>query len=136
MRYGARRCDPRSVALRCLVIDDNSRFLDAASDLLEREGIAIVGVAATSAEALARAQELRPDVMLVDIDLGDESGFDLAGLIADGAGGEPPPAVILISTYTEGDVGELVAASPAIGFLSKSRISRQAIADLLQRSRA
>jgi CheY-like chemotaxis protein len=133
MWSGVPQRDPGGVALRCLIVDDNSRFLSAATDLLEREGIAVVGVAATSAEALARSQELQPDVVLVDIDLGEENGFDLAVRLANGGGSGSPP-VILISTYTEGDVDELVAASPAIGFLSKSKISRQAIADLLERS--
>jgi len=56
--------------LRCLIVDDSRRFLEAARSLLEREGIAVVGVASTSAEALRRAEELKPDVALVDVDLG------------------------------------------------------------------
>jgi two-component system nitrate/nitrite response regulator NarL len=111
------------VVLRCLIVDDNRPFLDAASDVLSREGVAVVGVAATSAEALALADRLRPDVVLVDINLGDENGLDLARRLV--------PPVILISTYTEGDVGELAASSPAVGFLSKSLLSGRAIADLL-----
>ena len=66
------------MALRCLIVDDSAPFLEAASKFLEREGITMVGAASTSADALERAQELRPDVALVDIDLGQESGFDLA----------------------------------------------------------
>jgi DNA-binding NarL/FixJ family response regulator len=129
MRAGALQCDPEGVALRCLIVDDNTRFLEAARDLLEREGITVVGVASTSAEALASADALRPDVVLVDIDLGEESGFDLAQQFA--ATDREPPPVILISTYAERDVAELVAASAAIGFLSKSKVSGQAISDLL-----
>jgi CheY-like chemotaxis protein len=64
--------------LRCLIIDDSLRFLDAARALLERQGIAVVGVASNSAEALQRVEELRPDVTLLDIDLGGESGLELA----------------------------------------------------------
>jgi DNA-binding NarL/FixJ family response regulator len=111
------------VVLRCLIVDDNARFLDAARGVLEREGVRVIGVATTSAEALALAGDLRPDVVLVDVNLGDENGIDLARRLA--------PPVILISTYTEGDIGELAARTPAVGFLSKSHLSGQAIADLL-----
>jgi DNA-binding NarL/FixJ family response regulator len=61
-----------------MIVDDNAQFLEAAAELLQREGIDVVGVASTIAEALQQAGELRPDVYLVDLDLGGESGFDLA----------------------------------------------------------
>jgi CheY-like chemotaxis protein len=64
--------------VRCLIVDDNHRFLQVARVMLEREGSDVVGVASTSAEAIQRAHELRPDVALVDVDLGAECGFDLA----------------------------------------------------------
>ena len=64
--------------LGILIVDDNWLFLEAARDRLEREGLRVVGVAATSAEALHRAEELRPDVVLVDVMLRGESGFELA----------------------------------------------------------
>src|ERR1700733_11574934 len=79
--------------LRCILVDDSAAFLEAASLLLEREGVTVVGVASSIAEALRAARALRPDVILVDIRLGEESGFDLARLLArDGGGGA---AVIL-----------------------------------------
>ena len=116
------------MALRCLIVDDSAPFLEAASKFLEREGITMVGAASTSADALERAQELRPDVALVDIDLGEESGFDLARQIAE----EPEPfPVILISTRGEEDLAELIEASPALGYLSKANLSAYAIRDLL-----
>jgi CheY-like chemotaxis protein len=120
------------MALRCLIVDDSARFLEAARHLLEREGITVAGVASTSAEALERAQELRPDVALVDIDLGEESGFDLARQIADGPA---PLPVILISTRSEEDLAELIEASPALGYVSKARLSAHAVADLLDGGR-
>ncbi len=116
------------MALRALIVDDSARFLEAARELLEREGITVAGVASTSAEALERAQELRPDVALVDIDLGAESGFDLARLFAEAP--EPPP-VILISTRSEDDLVELIEASPALAYLSKAHLSAHAVRDLL-----
>jgi DNA-binding NarL/FixJ family response regulator len=113
--------------LRCLIVDDNRRFLDAARGLLEREGVSVVGVASTSAEALHQVQELRPDVTLVDIDLGGESGFELVRRLADLA----PLRMILVSTHAEQDYADLIAASPAIGFVPKSGLSAAAIQALL-----
>src|SRR5207244_12993139 len=65
------------VALRCLLVDDSRRFLEAASKLLVRQGLAVAGVASSSAEALARVRELEPDVTIVDAELNGESGFAL-----------------------------------------------------------
>jgi CheY-like chemotaxis protein len=117
------------VALLCLVVDDNARFLEAVRDLLEREGIVVDG-ASTGAEALQRFDELRPDVTLVDIDLGQESGFDVAQQIAAASDGERAK-VILISAYAETDFGDMVATSAAVGFLPKHRVSGSAIREIL-----
>ena len=114
--------------LRCLIVDDSPHFLEAARALLEREGITVVGVASTGAEALERTRELRPDVALVDIDLGGESGLELARRLHRVAG---PARVILVSTHAEQDYAELIAASPAVGFLSKTALSAGAILGLL-----
>jgi len=116
------------MALRCLIVDDSARFLEAASEFLKRAGITVVGVASTSSEAMEQVQELRPDVALVDVDLGAESGFELARRIAEAP--EPPP-VILISTRSEDDLAELIARSPALGYLSKAFLSAHAIRNLL-----
>jgi DNA-binding NarL/FixJ family response regulator len=116
--------------LRCLIVDDSHRFLDAARGLLEGQGVMVVGQASSSAEALRRAEELRPDVTLLDLDLGGESGLELARRLQDQAGPAAAP-VILISTHAEQDYAELIAASPAIGFLPKTALSADAIRDLL-----
>ena len=118
--------------LRCLIVDDSPGFLQAACSLLEREGVAVVGVASTAAEALREAARLRPDVTLVDIQLGAESGFGVARLLARGAPSLSSP-VILISTHAEQDYADLIAASPAVGFLPKPALSAQAIRDRLGR---
>jgi CheY-like chemotaxis protein len=119
--------------MRCLLVDDSDAFLKTASALLQREGLTVVGVASNSAEALRRARALRPDVILVDIGLGDESGFDLARLLArDGQAGGAE--VILISARAETDYAELIAESPAAGFLVKSELSAQAISRILGRA--
>jgi CheY-like chemotaxis protein len=126
-------CHRDRMSIRCLLVDDNEAFLKAASVHLQREGLTVVGVASNSAEALRQARALRPDVILVDIGLGDESGFDLARLLArDGQGGGAE--VILISARAETDYAELIADSPAAGFLVKSELSAQAIARILGRS--
>jgi DNA-binding NarL/FixJ family response regulator len=120
------------VLLRCLIVDDSALFLEGARALLEREGVDVVGVAANSAEAVRLVEQLRPDVTLVDVDLGRESGFDLAQQLNSGRNGHWN--VILISTHAERDLAQLIEASPALGFVSKVRFSARAIADLLQRA--
>jgi DNA-binding NarL/FixJ family response regulator len=119
------------MSIRCLLVDDNDAFLQAAGVLLQAEGLTVAGVASNSAEALRQARALRPDVILVDIGLGDESGFDLARLLArDRQGGSAE--VILISARAETDYAELIAESPAAGFLLKSELSAQAISQILR----
>jgi DNA-binding NarL/FixJ family response regulator len=119
--------------LRSLIVDDSASFLEASRALLEREGIEVVGVAMTAAEGLRGARDLEPDVVLVDINLGADSGFDLTRQLADG-GGPVASRVILISTDREEDLADLIAESPALGFVAKSDLSARAIEDLLRRS--
>jgi DNA-binding NarL/FixJ family response regulator len=112
--------------LLCVIVDDNTPFLEVARSVLERQGLIVVGVAGNGAEALRQAQELHPDVALVDISLGDESGFDVARSI------EPHvPNVIMISSHDEEDYLDLIADSPAVGFLSKTELSADAIIRLV-----
>jgi DNA-binding NarL/FixJ family response regulator len=116
--------------VRCLIVDDNEPFLKEARELLEREGIDVIGVATSAAQALAKFAELQPDLTLVDIDLGGESGFDLIRAMAD----EPNRSttrVILISVHDESDFADLIRASSAAGFVSKTELSAQAIRDVL-----
>lgn len=116
--------------LRCLIVDDSASFLEVARVLLEREELTVAGVASTGDEALRRAEELRPDVVLVDITLGAESGFGLARqLVEEDRGGSS--TVILISTHEEADFEDLIASSPAVGFLPKSELSAGAIFRIL-----
>jgi CheY-like chemotaxis protein len=116
---------------RCLIIDDSPVFLDAARGLLEREGLVVVGVASNGSEAVLCAGELRPDLVLLDIDLNGESGFDIARRLHAELAGDSPP-VILISTHPEEDYAELIGASPVVGFLSKISLSANAIRRLLK----
>jgi CheY-like chemotaxis protein len=109
-----------------LIVDDNKSFLEAASILLEREGLSVAGVASTGADAQRQVEALHPDVVLVDIFLGEESGLDLTKrLVQDGVVHEAP--VILISTHSRADLEDLITASPAAGFLPKAELSATAI---------
>jgi CheY-like chemotaxis protein len=118
------------VALRCLLVDDSRAFLEAASVLLGRQGLEIVGTATTKAEALERVRELEPDLTLIDIELGGESGFDLAWELAASFEGAAPPT-LLTSARAELDFSERVAVTPSLGFIPKTRLSATAIADVL-----
>jgi two-component system nitrate/nitrite response regulator NarL len=115
--------------LQCVIIDDYQPFLTVARARLERQGMAVVGVATSGAEALRQARELSPDVALVDISLGGESGFDIALEISPYVG-----SVILISSddrYADDNYAELIAGSPAVGFVSKAALSADAISRLV-----
>jgi DNA-binding NarL/FixJ family response regulator len=112
--------------IRCLIVDDNESFLDAARVLLQREGLNVAGIASTVDEGLRQAATLRPDVALVDISLGEESGLDLARRLAEDGRGDNP-VIVLISTQAEEDVVDLVAASGAAAFISKAELSASSI---------
>jgi CheY-like chemotaxis protein len=119
--------------VRCLIVDDNEDFLRAARELLERDGICVVDVVSTGAQAYRACHDLEPDVALVDLELGAETGFEVARQIA-GRGSSPQPRVILISTYAQDDFEDMIADSPAISFLPKTGISGAAIRTILARA--
>jgi two-component system, NarL family, nitrate/nitrite response regulator NarL len=110
--------------MRCVIVDDNESFIDVARTFLEQDGLSVVGVAATAAEALRQVETLRPDVVLIDIFLGKESGLELVARLR-GAGDER--ALILISTHTETDVSDLITESGADGFVAKAQLSADAV---------
>jgi DNA-binding NarL/FixJ family response regulator len=116
--------------MRSLIVDDNRSFLEAARVLLEREGLTVADVAMTGDEALRKAATLRPDVVLVDVSLGEESGFDVARRLVDADSGNEA-VVVLISTLAEADIADLIAESPAAGFLPKADLSADAIRRIL-----
>jgi DNA-binding NarL/FixJ family response regulator len=121
------------VPIRCLLVDDNAAFLEAASLLLQREGVNVVGVASNTAEALQQTHVLQPDVILVDIGLGDENGFDLARLLSRDEQGSRAD-VIMVSTRSETDYVDLIAESAVAGFLAKSHLSALQIGRVLGRT--
>jgi DNA-binding NarL/FixJ family response regulator len=117
------------VNLRTLIVDDSRGFLDAARSLLERGGLDVVGVADTPEEALKRVAALKPEVVLVDIDLGGASGFDLARELV--ARNSDSQRVILISAYSETDFSDLIEESPVVGFIPKTELSADAVRNLV-----
>jgi DNA-binding NarL/FixJ family response regulator len=115
--------------LTCLIVDDSPPFFEAAQELLADDGVTVVGFAATAAEAVHKTLALAPDVVLVDIDLGTESGVDVAQRLAGLPHGGPP--VVLISAESGSELAELVDVSGALGFVSKTDLSGDAIRTLL-----
>ena len=128
MRRAGLCCDASDMTVRCLIVDDSARFLAVATARLTGTGLEVVGTATTSDEAVQQVELLRPDVVLVDISLGTESGFDVARHLAQRP---DPPVVVLISTRAEADYATLIAASPAVGFIPKSRLSVEAVRELV-----
>lgn len=94
--------------------------------LLEAQGLEVVGGAGSASDARAQIAALAPDVVLIDIDLGGESGLALARVVHEGRG-EVVPKVILISTHDESEFADLIEATPAVGFLSKTDLSAETI---------
>jgi DNA-binding NarL/FixJ family response regulator len=133
MQRAARVASIESMSTRVLIVDDNRSFLEAARVLLERQGVFVVGVASTTDEALSREAELRPEVVLVDIMLGSESGFELARRLGENDR-DRTPKVVLISTHLESDFADLIAESNASGFVPKAELSAEAIRRVLDAS--
>ncbi len=115
--------------MRCLIVDDSAQFRTTAGTILQRGGIDVVGMASSITEALEQYRTLSPDVTLVDVDLGAESGFDLVRALHDA--GAPASALIVISTHAESDFADLITESPVAGFLPKFAFSPRAVRDLV-----
>jgi two-component system, NarL family, nitrate/nitrite response regulator NarL len=116
------------VNLSCLIVDDSEEFLASAARLLSLQGVTVVGRASSGDEALRLAEAFSPDVALVDVELGDEDGIDLARRLTS-AGSSA--TVILISVRDRNELTELMAGSGAAGFLRKDALDAQAVADLI-----
>jgi CheY-like chemotaxis protein len=119
------------VAISCLIVDDNESFLGAAQALLEREGLLVMGVTSTSDETVRQVQALHPDVVLVDIFLGEESGLALAQRLSKRYAGDGL-TVILISTHSERDAAGLIASGAADAFLPKWELSAAAVRTVVE----
>jgi DNA-binding NarL/FixJ family response regulator len=111
-----------------LIVDDHAGFRTRARELLESEGFEVVGEAADGGSALSATQQLGPDVVLLDIQLPDIDGFEVAKQLAATDGG---PAVVLVSSREAADFGSLVRASGARGFIAKDELSGARLRSLL-----
>jgi DNA-binding NarL/FixJ family response regulator len=111
-----------------LVVDDHAGFRAKARLLLEADGYEVIGEAADAQTAVAEASRLRPEVVLLDVQLPDGDGFDVAARITKG---EAAPAVVLTSSRDWSDSAELILRSGARGFLPKDQLSGGAVAELL-----
>lgn len=119
-------CDDSPVKRRVLIVDDHAGFRSLARALLEMDGFEVVGEAADAAGTLPAVAQSRPDIVLLDVQLPDGSGLDLAAEIArDGA------AVVLVSSHDAADFGARIQSSGARGFIPKSRLSGAAVSALV-----
>ena len=113
-----------------LLVDDHAGFRAEARAMLEADGYEVIGEAASGAAAIAEANRLRPDIVLLDVGLPDASGLDLVRPIRSAA---PGTLVVLISSRQASDYGERLSSSGAEGFLDKAALSPNALSDLLSR---
>ena len=122
-------CHDLPVTRSVLIVDDHPSFRATARAMLESEGFDVVGEVANGGSVVDAVNELRPDVVLLDVQLPDMSGFDVCALLEDF---EPDDVkVILVSSRDLSDYGDLVEISCALGFVPKGELSGEAIAALL-----
>ena len=122
------RSDNGGVGTRVLIVDDHPSFRASARTLLEAEGFEVVGEAETGDAALKAVQELRPELVLLDVQLPDFDGFEVAARLQEL---DDPPEVVLTSSRDGADYGRCIAASGARGFVPKAELSGSALAALL-----
>jgi DNA-binding NarL/FixJ family response regulator len=117
------------MATSVLIVDDHPSFRASARMLLEAEGYDVVGEAADGTEAIAAATTLRPDLVLLDVQLPDLDGFEVSSRLV---AASPALAVILVSSRDGSDYGSLAGESGACGFIPKSELSAAAVEELLE----
>lgn len=120
--------DNRAVSTSVLIVDDHPSFRASARRMLEASGYSVVGEAADGEAAIAAAGALAPDLILLDVQLPDLDGFEVAARIGALAG--TAPAIVLTSSRDLADFGDAVAESPVRGFIAKGELSGAALAEL------
>ena len=121
-------CDDQRVRTTVLIVDDHDDFRRSATALLNAEGFDVVGGVADGDGALAAAARLRPDVVLLDVQLPGADGFEVAERLARE---HDAPRVVLISSRDAAAYGTRVSSSRALGFLAKRELSGAALAALV-----
>jgi DNA-binding NarL/FixJ family response regulator len=121
-------CDDQDVRPTVLIVDDHPAFRESASALLEEDGFVVVGEAADGDEAIAAVERLRPQIVLLDIQLPGSDGFGVAERLA---AGPHAPSVVLISSRDAAAYGSRLEATTAQGFIPKSELSGSALAALV-----
>jgi DNA-binding NarL/FixJ family response regulator len=111
-----------------VIIDDSEDFLDSASVLLNEEGFAVVGCVADAAAAIDEVRRLRPEVVLLDIQLPMTSGFEIADVLARM---DPQPAIVLTSSRPASSYGEALRRAPVRGFIAKRELSGDGLAAMV-----
>jgi DNA-binding NarL/FixJ family response regulator len=111
-----------------LIVDDHPSFRASAAALLEAEGYEVVGEAADGESALELAEQLRPDVVLLDVQLPGIDGFEVVRRLC---ANRCPARVVLVSSRDGSDFGPLVGQCGAVGFVPKSELSGEALARLI-----
>ena len=118
------------MATTVLIVDDHPSFRASSRVLLEAEGFEVVGEAEDGASALRVAADVKPDLVLLDVQLPDMNGFDVASAL--GAGSNGAPLVVLTSSRDRSDYGSCVAQCGACGFVPKAELSGSALAEILE----
>jgi DNA-binding NarL/FixJ family response regulator len=116
------------MARTILLVDDHAGFRRSARALLDAEGFHVIGEAGSGADALAKLADLRPELVLLDIQLPDRDGFEVAELMANADG---RLGIILISSRGAREYGGRVEQAPALGFIHKSLLSGATIRELV-----
>jgi DNA-binding NarL/FixJ family response regulator len=123
-------CDDFHMSVTVVIVDDHPSFRTSARTLLELEGFEVVGEAADGASGLKIAEELEPELVLLDVALPDTNGFEVAERLSGG-----PSKVILTSSREQRDLGRRVRSSGALGFIPKDRLTGSVLAALLEADR-
>src|SRR3954452_14976723 len=121
-------CHDGVVFQTVLVVDDHPSFRTTARRVLQAEGFDVVGEAENGAEAVRKAGELHPDLVLLDVQLPDVNGFEVANVLCRNGSA---PAIVLVSSRDAADYGDLIAGCGARGFIPKAEISGASIRAML-----
>ena len=128
MRVALGPCDDQAMARTVLIVDDHAPFRALARAVLPMEGFEVVGEAADARSALEAVGRLRPSVVVLDIQLPDLDGFEVARQLAQAG---DPPAIVLVSSRDSSTYRRRLVESPARGFIPKSDLSGAAVAALV-----